>query len=225
MRLGTWLILGIALLAVGGCRGRVEQPNEENPYYQSGVELREQGNYAQAVKAFESCLRFSPESEKAHLQIAILCEDNLNDLPRAITHYQAYLQMEKDETRLDPARTWLARAEQKYYQQLRAKYGKADETPVATTKAPEPAGTVSPDAGSVSSPVSVTPPPPGGPAHAVGTSYTVRKGDTLRSIARHVYGREGEWSRIFEANREQLKTPEQVRVGQQLRLPPAPATP
>lgn len=50
-----------------------------------------------------------------------------------------------------------------------------------------------------------------------GTSYTVRAGDTLSSIARrhHV----GHWRDIWNANRERVAHPDSVRIGQTLRLP------
>ncbi|PIQ83706.1 MAG: hypothetical protein COV75_06035 [Candidatus Omnitrophica bacterium CG11_big_fil_rev_8_21_14_0_20_63_9] len=52
-------------------------------------------------------------------------------------------------------------------------------------------------------------------------AYTVQKGDTLWSIAAkpEVYGNANHWRRIFEANRELLKSPDRVRVGMTLKIP------
>lgn len=52
-------------------------------------------------------------------------------------------------------------------------------------------------------------------------AYTVQKGDTLWSIAAkpEVYGNANHWRRIFEANRELLKSPDRVRVGMMLKIP------
>ncbi len=62
-------------------------------------------------------------------------------------------------------------------------------------------------------------------AAAAGQPYVVADGDTLRKIARKVYGRENEkyYKRIFEANREVLSNESVVYVGQTLVIPPLPA--
>lgn len=49
--------------------------------------------------------------------------------------------------------------------------------------------------------------------------YTVQAGDTLSRISREVYGTTGRWADIFEANRDQLASPNSLRVGQRLRIP------
>jgi nucleoid-associated protein YgaU len=49
--------------------------------------------------------------------------------------------------------------------------------------------------------------------------YTVKSGDTLFSIAKEFYGDGNLNSRIFEANRNQLNNPDQIFVGQVLRVP------
>ncbi len=49
--------------------------------------------------------------------------------------------------------------------------------------------------------------------------YTVQAGDTLSRISAKVYGETGRWSEIFEANRDQLPSPNALQVGQVLRIP------
>src|ERR687890_60613 len=44
--------------------------------------------------------------------------------------------------------------------------------------------------------------------------YTVKAGDTLRSLAQQFYGDEAQWSRIFDENRDQIDDPDQISVGQ-----------
>lgn len=51
--------------------------------------------------------------------------------------------------------------------------------------------------------------------------YTVVKGDSLSKIAKQVYGDGTAWTRIFEANRDQLDDPDRIQPGQVLRIPPA----
>jgi hypothetical protein len=60
----------------------------------------------------------------------------------------------------------------------------------------------------------------GDPAAAFET-YVVQKGDSLWSIAARpdVYGKASGWRRIFEANRDLLKSPDRVKVGMTLKIP------
>lgn len=50
-------------------------------------------------------------------------------------------------------------------------------------------------------------------------TYVVQPNDTLLVIAQRTYGDPAAFDRIFEANRDQLTRPEDIRVGQVLRLP------
>jgi len=50
-------------------------------------------------------------------------------------------------------------------------------------------------------------------------TYTVQQGDSMMKIARKVYGDQNKWTTIFEANRDTLDRPSQLRVGQVLKVP------
>lgn len=64
-------------------------------------------------------------------------------------------------------------------------------------------------------------PPPDAPRAF--ETYVVQANENLSVIAKKVYGRSALWKRIYEANRDQLSSPDVVRQGQTLRIPPAPA--
>ena len=49
--------------------------------------------------------------------------------------------------------------------------------------------------------------------------HEVKSGETLSRIAQHYYGDASLYPRIFEANKDTLKDPNMIRVGQQLRIP------
>ena len=49
--------------------------------------------------------------------------------------------------------------------------------------------------------------------------YEVVGGDTLSKIAREFYGDAGKYGKIFEANRDQLKDADKIKVGQKLKIP------
>ena len=54
---------------------------------------------------------------------------------------------------------------------------------------------------------------------AVAQTYSVKSGDTLSKIAKQFYGDAGQYMKIFEANRDTLKNPDQIQVGQELKIP------
>jgi hypothetical protein len=49
--------------------------------------------------------------------------------------------------------------------------------------------------------------------------YTVQRGDTLRSIARDLYGDEERWLAIYRANQARIDDPDNLRIGSTLVIP------
>ena len=49
--------------------------------------------------------------------------------------------------------------------------------------------------------------------------YTIVSGDTLSKLAKRYYGDAGKYQVIFEANREVIKHPDKIYVGQTIRIP------
>ena len=49
--------------------------------------------------------------------------------------------------------------------------------------------------------------------------YTIQTGDNLSSIAKKFLGNASEYPKIFEANREVIKDPDKIYVGQKIRIP------
>jgi nucleoid-associated protein YgaU len=49
--------------------------------------------------------------------------------------------------------------------------------------------------------------------------YTVKAGDSLSKISREMYGNANDYMKIFEANRDKLKDPNQIQPGQELVIP------
>jgi len=121
--------LGLAclcLLLVGGCSGS-RLSDERNPYYLRGVQLLEHDKYQEAAEAFEKCLRLSPNSAKAHLQLGRLYDDVFTDPATAIYHYRCYLQKCPEGENAEAVNQWLARAEVAYLNDLLGRYPKYDQ--------------------------------------------------------------------------------------------------
>jgi LysM repeat protein len=49
--------------------------------------------------------------------------------------------------------------------------------------------------------------------------YEVVSGDNLSKIAKKFYGDANKYTKIFEANKDQLKDPDKIKVGQKLKIP------
>jgi nucleoid-associated protein YgaU len=60
---------------------------------------------------------------------------------------------------------------------------------------------------------SLAPPPP------ADNVYTVAAGDSLSKIAKQFYGNANEYMKIFDANKDKLSDPNNIKVGQQLVIP------
>ena len=60
----------------------------------------------------------------------------------------------------------------------------------------------------------------GGGQGAAGETYEVKSGDNLSKISKQFYGDADEYMRIFYANRDKLKDPDMIQVGQKLAIPP-----
>jgi len=49
--------------------------------------------------------------------------------------------------------------------------------------------------------------------------YTVQKGDTLQKISQKFFGTTKKWYKIYEANRDVLKSPDKIYPGQVINIP------
>ena len=49
--------------------------------------------------------------------------------------------------------------------------------------------------------------------------YTVKGGDSLSKIARHLYGDGDKWKSIWEANKDSVKNPDLIQPGWSLKIP------
>ena len=96
-----------------------------------------------------------------------------------------------------------------------------DDSPIA--RAPDPAP-VAPQ------PTPVAPPPsaptvslnrPAAPTNSVmsGRKHTVSKGDTLFSLAQRYYNNKSRWRDIYAANRDVMKSQNDLKIGMELRIP------
>jgi ABC-type nitrate/sulfonate/bicarbonate transport system substrate-binding protein/LysM repeat protein len=55
----------------------------------------------------------------------------------------------------------------------------------------------------------------------MGEEYTIKSGDSLTKLAERYYGSVGKWEKIYEANRDSIKNPNYIFIGQKIIIPPA----
>ena len=60
---------------------------------------------------------------------------------------------------------------------------------------------------------------PVAPVVPVFEEYKVKDADTLQKIARNFYGSINQWTRIYDANRDILRSPDSIYPGQTLKIP------
>jgi NitT/TauT family transport system substrate-binding protein len=104
-----------------------------------------------------------------------------------------------------------------------------EEGPVAkpagkekTTLASKPTPTSQANATTVSAnPAPTQPSSPTPFEMATGKEYTIKAGDSLTKLAERYYGSIGKWEKIYEANRESIKNPNYIFIGQKIIIPPA----
>jgi nucleoid-associated protein YgaU len=76
----------------------------------------------------------------------------------------------------------------------------AKQVPVVTAKATVPA-------------------PAAKPEKAAAQEYIVKPGDTLARLAEQFYSSANKWSKIYEANKDQVKNPNYIFIGMKLTIP------
>jgi len=52
-----------------------------------------------------------------------------------------------------------------------------------------------------------------------GSTYTIKRSDTLAAISKAAYGNTGERAKIFQANRDKLDDPDNLPVGVSIKIP------
>jgi nucleoid-associated protein YgaU len=60
----------------------------------------------------------------------------------------------------------------------------------------------------------------GGGQGEAGQTYEVKAGDNLSKISKQFYGDPNEYMRIYYANRDKLRDPDLIQIGQKLIIPP-----
>lgn len=219
-------------LGLSGCSRRAEnldRMEERDPLLRKARERKNQQDPEGAITLYNQALDRKPTLARAHLEVGILYDAHRNDQIRALYHLERYLELRPDTEKRKIVEAMINQTRLRFAASLGAQpSGAIEEIAMlrrevqalrdrlaASGKAPgAPAAAAAPSSG----PVKPAPPQPE-PAQPELASYVVQPGDTLSRIASKLYNDPNKWQTIYDANRNQLKSPESVRVGQTLLVP------
>lgn len=216
-----WLSIFFAFCFLG-C-DRLISPRH-NQLLQDADNKAAQGDFQRAINLYEAALDDSPRCAEVHYKLALLYDDKLNDPVSALHHFRRYLALSPAGPHTSDAKNSIKRDEvavlttlsgdsvitQAEAAQLRNENFHLRKELEARAGLSRSAGDKSQasDSGSKKD------------ATKKGTqTYVVQPGDTLASISRKFYKSSRRWKEILEANRQHIRNPKDLTVGQTLVIP------
>lgn len=242
----TILLLG-ALAAGGvlvGCERHSPQlvAETDEPAYRRATSLLREGRDDEAMIAFQRVIESRRDSAESHLELGRLYLEHVKDPVAAIYHFRQYLALRPNSDNTPMVRQLIDTASKDFARSLPGQpfggeFDRLDlldtietlraenldlkrQLAVAGTRTA--AQTAQASTQPRRTPTSFTAPAPTTVANATpapSNTYTVVAGDTLNSISRKVYGNPARWQEIFEANKDQLSNPNDLKLGMVLRVP------
>ena len=195
---------GLLLFFLGifpvGCRKPEAIDNSVSYHLGMAKAFYRQGKYWPAIEMYEKSLVMDTDCAEAYLQLGIIYDDNLKDKTRAVYCYHKFLDLSPDSEMSKMVREWIEKNEK-------------------ITVSPAPASEILPP------PTGDTPSSVPSPSYTPSTgksvlTYRVKGGDTLAGLAGRFYENRQEWKKIYQANRDRLASPHQLKEGQELIIPP-----
>ena len=238
--------IGAMVLAVTfavGCSHRVQLLDEEemdHPLMKRAKTKEQAGDTAGAEQVYRSLIERDPAMARAHLALALLLDKPGGDYIEAVYHYKRYLAMRPDTEKrglidgyvraatlalvgtvysnqaavvqragaLEQENAALKVRNANLEAQLQQSRAAASNWRARAEAAAADASKTLERRGAVEAGIRPALP-----------TVRVEKNDTLRKVAARVYGDQGRWKDLYEANRNLLERPEDVRVGQVLVVP------
>jgi LysM repeat protein len=255
------------LILLAGCARNDESSyatEKDDPAYQRGKSLEQQGRDQEALGAFLKIIsQHDEDAPESHVEAGLLYEEHVKDPISAIYHFKKYLELCPNSPKADLVRGHITACMRDFARTLPGqplgsdamqpdlsdvvdrlqKENDALKSQLAAARAnrpvpvSEPAETsqppVQPEPDRVvdaSRPVITRAPMTAerpAAAHsfvtaasaATGHAHTVAKGDTLMNISEHYYGTRSKWRDIYAANRDVMKSENDLKIGMQLKIP------
>jgi tetratricopeptide (TPR) repeat protein len=238
LRLGAWL-LACAMLC--GCDRSPPTGERGERFFRRGQAYLKEGKSDAALRCFLSATHCqSKTAAEAHLECGEIYLSGKNDPLSAIYHYREYLRRAPRNRQTALVRQRVGTAEKAYLGQIpllkqlsRESHGdllrtlKAMQDENAKLKRQvtlllqkfSEMRQLGPAAASAAAGPKTEGSPPPAASGGGRSSYAVQSGDTLSSISQKIYGSPGRWREIFDANRDRISSPAQLKVGVSLAIP------
>jgi LysM repeat protein len=182
-----------------------------------------QGDFARAVDLYEAALDDSESIRKAevHYKLALLYDDKLNDPVSALHHFKRYLALSPNGPHVKDVTNSIKRGE---IAALTALSGDSVITRTEAARLRNENLMLHKDLEARAAPRSMLEKSQGNDAkkahgHKAGQTYVVQSGDTLFSISRKFYKSPKRWKEILEANKNNIRDPKDLTIGQTLVIP------
>jgi tetratricopeptide (TPR) repeat protein len=220
-KLWVWIWV-LSLLWLGGCDRMITSRNTQ--LIKEADAKSAQGDFLWAINLYEAALDGTPESAEIHYKLALIYDGKMNDPLDALHHFKRYLTLnpngkhaaevrgfiKRDEVALATSlsgdsiltrteATKLRNENLNLRKQLEERWSKA-HGPAAEKAAAHHAKSKK-------------------TRKTHGHTYIVKRGDTLDSISRKFYKSSAHWKEILDANRKSIDDPDNLKVGQRLKIP------
>lgn len=224
-----WLgVMAAVVLAAAGCSRGVawmDQKDLSLPLVQRAADRVAEGDIESAVRLYHKALEQEPNAARAHLDLAFLLQEHRKDYIGAIYHYRRYLELRPDAEKKDLVEERIRLAEQLFAadvlgpSRMSAKVAALErENETLKVRLQDLSSRIMSTRRTESRPAAAGTVAPPAKAEPV-TTYRVKRGDTLSSIATDLYGDGNRWKDLQVANSDILGNSSQVRVGQVLVVP------
>jgi tetratricopeptide (TPR) repeat protein len=184
-----------------------------------------QGDFARAINLYEAALDDSPRCAEIHYKLALLYDDKMNDPLDALHHFKRYLALSPNGSHANDVKNSIKRDEVAGLTILsgdsvvpRAEAARLRNENLNLHKELEArAGTLrrasdKSQARDASSKKTAS-------KKSGERTYVIESGDTLASISRKFYKSSKRWEKILDANRDSIRDPKKLTVGQTLVIP------
>ena len=231
-RLVILLILSVFVASCGWI-GNSESPQAEDDHplikkAKRKIKIKETD---QAIALYIRALEENPRLARAHLELALVYDEHQEDYIRAIYHYRRFLELNPKSEKRELIEDAIRHARMAFASSLpnrpseavkviaelnleikRLKAQNLEFSRMLQTRNGGPAR-ASELARHQREPAPPAPPPPRPRV------YEVKSGDTLTRISLKVYNTPNRWKEIYTANKAELSSQSELRIGQELVIP------
>src|SRR2546426_233205 len=182
----------------------------------------EQGDFERAINLYEAALDDSPRCAEVHYKLALIYDDKLNDLVSALHHFRRCLALSPNGAHANDVKNSIRRDEVAVLTALSgdsvvtraeaARLRNENLKELEERSKMSRSATGKAQARNASSKKTDS-------AKSTERTYTVQSGDTLASISRKFYKSSARWEKIRDANKESIRDPAKLTVGQSLVIP------